>query len=84
MHGDWLRLSARILLAAAEPEVCGPCILVLQVFLSMALPAGRSVVFVTGNAKKLEEVRIKNVIPVKGRTLMFGLSRMNSFRWDTC
>uniref|UniRef100_A0A3Q4AIN0 Inosine triphosphate pyrophosphatase n=1 Tax=Mola mola TaxID=94237 RepID=A0A3Q4AIN0_MOLML len=55
MHGDWLRLSARILLAAAEPEVCGPCILVLRVFLSMALPAGRSVVFVTGNAKKLEE-----------------------------
>lgn len=27
----------------------------------MAVPAGRAVVFVTGNAKKLEEVRSKNL-----------------------
>lgn len=43
----------------------------------MAVPAGRSVVFVTGNAKKLEEVRgkhfkhLKNVVPT---LLLFGIN----------
>lgn len=43
----------------------------------MAVPAGRSVVFVTGNAKKLEEVRgkhskhLKNVVPT---FLLFGFN----------
>lgn len=35
----------------------GPFVLVVRVFSTMAVPAGRSVVFVTGNAKKLEEVK---------------------------
>lgn len=56
--GDLRRLSALILLAVADPEVIGPLVLVLRVSsFIMAVPAGRSVVFVTGNAKKLEEVK---------------------------
>lgn len=56
--GDLLRLSALILLAVADPEVIGPLLLVLRLSsFIMAVPAGRSVVFVTGNAKKLEEVK---------------------------
>lgn len=42
---------------STDPEVSGPFVLVLRVFSTMAVPAGRSVVFVTGNAKKLEEVK---------------------------
>lgn len=30
----------------------------------MAVPVGRSVVFVTGNAKKLEEVTIAHLVPL--------------------
>lgn len=53
-----------ILLAIVEPEVFGPLVLVvLWVSFIMAVPAGRSVVFVTGNAKKLEEVRVKHFLP---------------------
>ena len=57
LSGDSLKLPDVILLAAAEPEVLGPALLVVRVSLIMAAQAGRSVVFVTGNAKKLEEVR---------------------------
>lgn len=62
VHGDLLMLSKLILLVVAEPEVVGPVLFVLPVSLIMAVPAGRSVVFVTGNAKKLEEVRVKYFI----------------------
>jgi len=47
----------------------------------MAVPAGRSVVFVTGNAKKLEEVRIKRLIS-ENRQLAVVLSCSNRFRPD--
>uniref|UniRef100_A0A3B4YLM3 Inosine triphosphate pyrophosphatase n=1 Tax=Seriola lalandi dorsalis TaxID=1841481 RepID=A0A3B4YLM3_SERLL len=59
LPGDSLRLSERILLAVAKPEVFGPVSLVVRGSPIMAVQAGRSVVFVTGNAKKLEEVRVK-------------------------
>lgn len=49
-------------MAVAEPDVFGPTLLVLRVLFIMAVPAGRSVVFVTGNAKKLEEVGVKHFI----------------------
>lgn len=41
----------------------GPEVIVLRVSSIMAVAAGRSVVFVTGNAKKLEEVEAKQFIP---------------------
>ena len=46
-------------MAAAAPEILSPVLLVVRVSFIMAAQAGRSVVFVTGNAKKLEEVRVK-------------------------
>lgn len=51
-----------MLLAVCEPEVFGPVLLIFRVSLIMAVPAGRSVVFVTGNAKKLEEVKPKHFL----------------------
>lgn len=54
------RGSQRCLLAVAEPEASVPSVLVLRVSPVMAVCAGRSVVFVTGNAKKLEEVNVTN------------------------
>lgn len=57
MHDNSLRFPTINYLDFADPEVFGPFVLVLRVFDTMAVPAGRSVVFVTGNAKKLEEVK---------------------------
>lgn len=52
-----------MLLVAAHAEALGSLLLVIRVSFMMAVPAGRSVVFVTGNAKKLEEVRVQYFIP---------------------
>lgn len=80
---DSLRLRGVIWLAVAEPDVFGPTLLVLRVLFIMAVPAGRSVVFVTGNAKKLEEVRVRRFITQVDYLLSFGLSRLNHFRQET-
>lgn len=53
---DLLSPSVRISLVFAQTEVIGTSTSILRVKFIMAVPAGRSVVFVTGNAKKLEEV----------------------------
>ncbi len=49
----------------------------------MAVPAGRSVVFVTGNAKKLEEVRIKHFMPEADCKFKVVLFSLNPLRQDT-
>lgn len=48
----------------------------------MAVPAGRSVVFVTGNAKKLEEVRVKHFMLWKLCLLIAVLFGLSSFTQD--
>lgn len=50
----------------------------------MAVPAGRSVVFVTGNAKKLEEVRIKHVVSEADCMHTMVLLCLNRFKQDIC
>ena len=50
----------------------------------MAVPAGRSVVFVTGNAKKLEEVRVKYVVSEADCMLNTVLCCLSSFKQDIC
>lgn len=69
LPGHSLRLFALILLAAAEPEVVCAFVILPRVSFIMAVPAGRSVVFVTGNAKKLEEVTARYLSPARGCVL---------------
>lgn len=86
-NDDWLRLSELLLLVAAYVEVLGSLLLVIRVQFIMAVPAGRSVVFVTGNAKKLEEVRNKYFIPEMGCMFTVGVaflirSRKNMYSFN--
>lgn len=48
----------------------------------MAVPAGRSVVFVTGNAKKLEEVTVRYLSPARGCALRVVLPLVVRLRKD--
>lgn len=76
MLDDWLNSAGLILLAVG---FLGPFLLVFRVCSIMAVPSGRSVIFVTGNAKKLEEVRVKHLVHILGCSVETVSNATNAF-----